>query len=353
MNPWYPLRFQPLLRRYLWGGRRLQTMLGKEIGEEDCAESWEIVDRGADQSVVINGRFTGWTLHQLITRHGPEMLGRHHPQDRFPLLLKLLDCQQDLSVQVHPNDQQAAGLDPPDLGKTEAWVVLHADPGSRIYAGLKSGVDRRGLAQSIAERRITECLHWFQPSVGDCVFIPAGTVHALGAGLVVAEIQQASDTTFRLYDWDRVGPDGQPRPLHIPQALDVIDFDSGPVNPQPVPMPEGSAEKGDWLHNRLSLSAHQTTIGCGAWPLFQPASEGSAIQRLVECDKFVLERRVFDTARRLGQGDCLHLLAVIGGRFSVADATLNPGDVILLPAAADGIRCQPMDRAIVLDIRLP
>ena len=318
MNPWYPLRFQPLLRRYLWGGRRLQTMLGKKIGDEDCAESWEIVDRGTDQSVVIHGRLTGWTLHQLITRHGPEMLGRHHPQDRFPLLLKLLDCQQDLSVQVHPNDRQAAKLDPPDLGKTEAWVVLHADPGSRIYAGLKSGVDRTGFERSIAEGRITECLHWFQPSVGDCVFIPAGTVHALGAGLVVAEIQQASDTTFRLYDWDRVGPDGRARPLHVQQALDVIDFDTGPVNPQPVPIPDGPA-----------------------------------IQQLVECDKFVLERRVFDTARRLGEGDCFHLLAVIGGRFSVADATLNPGDVLLLPAAADGIRCQPMDRAVVLDIRLP
>lgn len=318
MNPWYPLRFQPLLRRYLWGGRRLQTMLGKNIGEETCAESWEIVDRGADQSVVVHGRLAGWTLHQLISRHGPEMLGRHYPQERFPLLLKLLDCQQDLSVQVHPNDQQAAKLDPPDLGKTEAWVVLHADPGSRIYAGLRSGVDRRELERSIAEGCITECLHWFQPNAGDCVFIPAGTVHALGAGLVVAEIQQASDTTFRLYDWDRVGPDGMPRPLHVQQALDVIDYETGPVRPEPLPMPDGPA-----------------------------------IQRLVECDKFILERRAFHTSQRLGEGDGFHLVAVVGGRFSVADATLSPGDVMLLPAAADAIRCQPMDRAVVLDITLP
>ncbi len=318
MNPWYPLRFQPLLRRYLWGGHRLQTLLGKNIGEEACAESWEIVDRGADQSVVINGPLTGWTLHQLITRHGPEMLGRHHPRDRFPLLLKYLDCQQDLSVQVHPNDQQAAKLDPPDLGKTEAWVVLHADPDSRIYAGLKSGVDRQHLEECIGAGRVTECLHSFPPKVGDCVFIPAGTVHALGAGLVVAEIQQASDTTFRLYDWNRVGPDGRPRTLHVPQALQVIDYEIGPVSPQPAPAPDGPA-----------------------------------IQRLVACDKFLLDRRVFDTTHRLGEGDCLHLLAVVGGRFSVADTTLKPGDVMLLPAAADGIRCQPMDRAVVLDITLP
>jgi mannose-6-phosphate isomerase len=318
MNPWYPLRFRPLFRRYLWGGRRLLTMLGRAIGEDNCAESWEIVDHGPDQSVVVNGRLAGWTLHQLITRHGPEMLGQHHPQPQFPLLLKLLDCQRDLSVQVHPNDIQAALLDPPDLGKTEAWVILHADPGSRIYAGLNSGVDRQTLQHCVATDRIADCLHWFEPQVGDCVFIPAGTVHALGAGLVVAEIQQASDTTFRLFDWNRLGPDGQPRPLHVQQALEVIDFEIGPVRPQ------AASTCGELEH-----------------------------QRLVQCDHFVLERRVLETTQKLGGGDRFHLFAVMDGRFSVADHTFGRGDVFLLPAAADGLLCQPMDRAVVLDIFLP
>ncbi len=148
----------------------------------------------------------------------PELLGRHHPQSRFPLLVKFLDAALPLSVQVHPNDEQAARLNPPDLGKTEAWYILSADPGSTIYAGLRPGVDRQQLADAIGQGTCEKLLHHFQPKAGDCLFIPAGTVHALGAGLLVAEVQQSSDTTFRLYDWNRVGPDGKPRPLHVEQG---------------------------------------------------------------------------------------------------------------------------------------
>ena len=164
-------------------------------------------------------------MHDLVTQHGPALFGRHHPQRQFPLLFKFLDCQQTLSVQVHPNDEQAARLNPPDLGKTEAWVVLAAEPGSKIYAGLKPGVDRADVgARNNAPALCEECLHQFEPQAGDCVFIEAGTVHALGAGLLIAEIQQASDTTFRLFDWNRVDRDGKPRPLHIRESLDTIDF---------------------------------------------------------------------------------------------------------------------------------
>ena len=238
-----PLRFKPILREYLWGGRRLGTELGKPIGDGDhYAESWEVVDHGADQSVVADGPLAGTTLHELVTQHGPALFGRHHPQRQFPLLFKFLDCQQTLSVQVHPNDEQAAKLDPPDLGKTEAWVVLAAEPGSKIYAGLKPGVDRDTLERELAAGTCETCLHEFEPRVGDCMFIEAGTVHALGAGLLIAEIQQASDTTFRLFDWNRVDRDGQPRQLHIEQALDVIDFARGPVNPLP-PQPTDQAAR--------------------------------------------------------------------------------------------------------------
>ncbi len=143
----YPFRFIPIFRRYVWGGRKFASLLSKEIGpERDYAESWEVVDRGNDQSVVATGPLSGVTLHQLVEQNGQALLGRHHPQPRFPLLFKYLDCEKTLSVQVHPNDEQAAKLDPPDFGKTEAWVVLSAAPGSVIYAGLKRGFDHPALS---------------------------------------------------------------------------------------------------------------------------------------------------------------------------------------------------------------
>ncbi len=145
-----PLRFRPILRDYLWGGRRLAE-LGKSIGSgERTAESWEIVDHGRDQSIVADGPFAGESLHTLVNEQGAALFGRHQPGRQFPLLFKFLDCQQTLSVQVHPNDAQAAKLQPPDLGKTEAWVILAAEPGSKLYAGLKRGIDRQMLAREVA-----------------------------------------------------------------------------------------------------------------------------------------------------------------------------------------------------------
>src|SRR5437667_1072897 len=142
MHSLYPLTFHPVLKRYLWGGRRLGTVLNKPIGEEsDYAESWEIADHEHGQSIVANGPLAGTSLHELVKSRGPDLLGRHAPLSRFPLIFKFLDCQRDLSVQVHPSDEAAARLMPPDLGKTEAWVILAAEPGSRIYAGLKKGCD--------------------------------------------------------------------------------------------------------------------------------------------------------------------------------------------------------------------
>ena len=161
-----------------------------------------------DQSRVLYGPLAGRTLGELTQTHGQALLGRHAPQKRFPLLFKFLDCHKVLSVQVHPDDARAARLDPPDLGKTEAWVVLHADPGGVLYAGLRSDVDRPALERAVEQHTVADCLHRLTPQPGDCVLIEAGTVHALGAGLVVAEIQQASNTTWRLDDWGRLGPDG-------------------------------------------------------------------------------------------------------------------------------------------------
>ena len=323
MTEFYPLRFEPIFRRYLWGGRRLGTVLDRPIGEgEDYAESWEIVDHGDDQSVVAAGSLAGRTLHQLVEEHGAELLGRHHPQSQFPLLFKFLDAQRNLSVQVHPNDTQAAKLDPPDLGKTEAWVVLARTPGSKVYAGLKRGFDRHAFQRELTRGTAELCLHSFEPEVGESIFLPAGVVHAIGEGMLVAEIQQASDTTYRIYDWKRLGTDGRPRELHVEQALEVIDFDYGPAGAQ-TPQPT------DLAH----------------------------VERLIACDKFVLDRWSFDAPHAAGGDDRCHIIAVVEGGVKAAgdplEAPLSVGSVVLLPAAAGEVRLEPQAMAVLLDMYLP
>ena len=251
-----PLVFEPLYRSYLWGGRRLATKLGKNLPAEGIwAESWEIVDHPQGQSVVASGPWQGLSLGRLIDEYRQDILGSDFPLptgdhqlpnnlSRFPLLLKYLDCQNVLSVQVHPDDTYGMQMSTPDLGKTEAWYIIDAQPDSVLYAGLKEGVTRESLAQAIRMGRTEDCLHAIRPAAGDCIFIPAGTVHALGAGLLVAEVQQASDCTFRLYDWNRVDATGAARPLHIEQALEVIDFERGPVGQvTPQPFADSSARE--------------------------------------------------------------------------------------------------------------
>jgi len=321
--PLHPLRFQPVLRRYIWGGRRLSTELGKEIGpEDDYAESWEVVDHGEDQSLVAEGPLAGTALGSLVRERGEELLGRHAPMDRFPLLLKFLDARRTLSVQVHPNDQQAAQLDPPDFGKTECWIVMAADPGSLIYAGLKPAVDRPALEQAVREGTCEEMLHRIEPQPGDCVFIPAGTVHALGEGLLVAELQQSSDTTYRLFDWNRVGADGKPRQLHVEQGLDVTDFDRGPVQSQ-TPQP----------------------------------TDRPGVECMVRCDKFVLDRWVMDQPRDLGGGERCHIVSVLTGSVNVAgdpaERPLTRGDTMLLPASVGAVKVTPNEPTVLLDGYLP
>ncbi len=317
----YPLRFRPLFREYIWGGRRLETMLGKSPGDGDTiAESWEVVDHGASQSVVNDGPLAGKTLSELLGEYGPQMLGRHYPQERFPLLFKFLDCNRDLSVQVHPDDEGGAKLDPPDLGKTEAWVILHAEPGAKLYAGLKRGFDRQAFEREINRGATELCLHSFEPAAGDCIFIPAGVVHALGAGLVVAEIQQASDTTFRLFDWNRTGADGKPRELHIEQGLDAIDYERGPVDAvDPVP------------------------------------TSDTTVEQLVSCDKFILNRRTLSSENnRFTTGeDRFEIYTVLDGEVEVSgiDAPLGKGSVFFIPASVDAAISS--DAATLLEMHLP
>jgi mannose-6-phosphate isomerase len=298
-------------------------MLGKPIGPEpNYAESWEVVDRGADQSVVAHGGLAGQTLGRIVRGRGDELFGAGKAHRSFPLLFKFLDAQRVLSVQVHPDDGAAAKLDPPDLGKTEAWVVLHAEPGSVVYAGLKRGFDRAALAREVSRGTTELCLHRFEPRVGDCIFIPARTVHALGAGLLVAEIQQSSDITYRLFDWNRTDAQGKSRPLHIDQALATIDFEAGPVSPQ-EPKP----------------------------------TDRPHVERLVQCDKFILDRWRWRGREPIGDDKRLHLVAVLEGEVEIesdpAGAPLRPGETMLIPASTGALSATARGPAMMLDITLP
>ena len=320
----YPLRFEPLLRRYIWGGRRLATLLGKSLpAGEDYAESWELVDHQQTQSVVQFGPLQGIPLSKLCQRFGGKLLGAGNDSDGFPLLFKFIDAQHDLSLQVHPNDQMAAALDPPDRGKTEAWIVLHADPDSLLYAGLLPGVDQQQLEAALSQGNIEQCLQRFCPQPGDCFLIEAGVVHAIGAGLVIAEIQQASDTTFRLHDWNRVRADGQPRPLQVPEALAAIDFEAAPVVRQ-------EATNGD---------------------------QAKSVERLLECDKFVLDRCSFQGQKEIGGDGKFHVLVVLHGQVMVAsdpsELPLQSGQVCLIPAEIAPVQLEAAEPVTLLDIYLP
>ncbi len=324
----HPLSFDPILKRLVWGGRRLGDRLGKPIGEHhDYAESWEIVDHGNDQSVVSGGpdagrTWAGRTLGELVKDEADALMGRFAGMTSFPLLLKFLDCNRVLSVQVHPDDRYAAAMSPPDLGKTEAWYVLEAEPESVIYAGLKQGVGRSDLRDAVLRGDLGDVLHSFQPVAGDCVFIPAGTVHALGGGLLVAEIQQSSDTTFRLFDWNRSGSDGKPRPLHLDQALEVTDFERGPIQPQ----------------------------------LPRTAEHGWAT--LVEADPFVLRVSGSRGPLQIGGDDAPHLLAIVRGQAKVAatmgfEKTFTSGQTLMLPACLGTTTIELMDpESVVLQMSI-
>jgi mannose-6-phosphate isomerase len=226
-----PLVFAPFLRPQVWGGRRLEQLLGKRLPPAgQFGESWEISAHPLHVSRVSEGPYRGQRLDELWTRFGADWYGPGPVPPRFPWLVKLLDCDQLLSVQVHPNDAMAAQLLPGESGKTEAWVVLHAEPCARIYAGLLPGTTPETLEQHLAGGTVSECLHWFSPRPGDALLLPAGTVHSAGGGLVFAEIQQSSDATFRLFDWNRTADDGRPRPLHTREALASIDWAAPPIS---------------------------------------------------------------------------------------------------------------------------
>jgi len=223
-----PLTFVPRLKHYLWGGRRLEQLFGRVLPDGVTAESWEVSGHPDEPSVVDRGPLAGRELPGLVDEYGIELVGRRGARaverGTFPLLVKLLDASHALSVQVHPDDAYAATHLPGETGKTEVWYVVHTEPGARIIHGLRPGIGRADLHRAIAEGRVQDVLGRVAVRPGDSVMVPAGTVHGVLSGIVLVEVQQTSDTTYRIYDWDRVGPDGKPRELHVERALEVIDF---------------------------------------------------------------------------------------------------------------------------------
>ncbi|MCU0499736.1 MAG: class I mannose-6-phosphate isomerase [Anaerolineae bacterium] len=218
----YPLLLEPRLYVKVWGGRKLAHTLGKLLPTDDpYGESWEL----HDTSIVINGAWAGQTIGALTLTQGAALIGPHNnPQDGFPLLAKFLDAADWLSIQVHPDDHFAAQLEAQARGKTEAWYIIHAEPGARLVIGVKSGTTREQMASAIRENQLEDYLVYAEVNAGDVFYIPAGTIHAIGPGLTLYEIQQCSDTTYRLYDWGRMDLNGTPRPLHVDQALTVSNI---------------------------------------------------------------------------------------------------------------------------------
>ena len=221
----YPLTFHPIFKERVWGGRRLEQLYRKPLPPTvPIGESWEISDRPGDASVVANGPLAGKDLHWLMENHRAELLGKSPSLGgRFPLLIKILDAQDKLSLQVHPPAARAV-----ELGgepKTEMWFIADAAPGAELFVGLKRGVSRPEFESKLRSGKVAECFHRVPVHTGDAMFLPSGRVHAIGAGLLIFEVQQNSDTTYRVFDWNRVGLDGKPRALHIPESLASIDFD--------------------------------------------------------------------------------------------------------------------------------
>lgn len=280
----------------VWGGRRLADRFGKPLPDGAViGESWELVDRPEAQSVVSGGTLDGTSLHDLWRSRRAELFGARgaaSTAERFPLLVKLLDCAQTLSVQVHPPAEVAGELG--GQPKTEMWVIVDAEPGSHLLAGLREGVDRAAFEHAlVAGRDVSALLHRIDVVAGDVMFLPSGRVHAIGAGNVICEIQQNSDTTYRVYDFGRPGLDGRPRELHVEQSLRSIDWDDA------------------------------------APGLVRPEGERLVHHQLFEVD------RLSPVAPRAAAtpGECA-VLFVLAGRLRCGGATLEPGDLALAPACA-------------------
>jgi mannose-6-phosphate isomerase len=323
----YPLRFEPIYQYRLWGGRRLADLLAAPLpGHGPIGEAWVLSDRDDYASRVADGPLKGQTIGHLMEQSPEQLLGRLAGHfSCFPLLLKFLDVREMLSLQVHPADARKDLLPAGETGKTEAWVVLEAGPKSRIYAGLKSGITAADLRRAVASGVVADLVSSFIPKQGDGVFIPAGTVHSLGGDVVVFEIQENSDVTFRLDDWGHIDPTtGRSRALQVDQALSAINMAQGAVAPV-APVVEETA----------------------------PVER----ERLFDCDYFRLWRLHGQSPFAVGAAGVPRVLICLEGTGRVEHGgqtyAAGKGDVWLLPAAVGACAFRPSGAVTLLEVALP
>ena len=326
-----PLRMQPVLMERVWGGRRLAELFGKTMAANArIGESWELADLPSGRTRVADGPLAGKSLHEILQTHAEPLLGREALARgwgrRFGLLLKFIDATDRLSVQVHPDDAYVAAHEPRESGKHECWVILRVEPGAWLVHGLKAGVTREQFAAGVRKGGIEEFLAMQPVKVGDVVWVPAGTVHSIGPGIALAEIQQSSDLAYRLYDWGRMGLDGKPRTLHVREALDSMHL-AGEV------VPSGGRGK----------TADET---------------GLVVDHLVDCPAFSLSRIALD--RRPWAGDTQGALAAVmvlagSARLVTAEASMDvrAGDTLVVPADAGEYALEKAERLTVLVVAPP
>jgi mannose-6-phosphate isomerase len=297
-----PIVFEPIPMERVWGGRRFESLLGKAIPNGVLiGELWEIVDREDAQSIVHTGPLRGRSLHDLWSNNRAELFGNAYAtysSARFPLLIKLLDARERLSVQVHPPQHLAETLG--GEPKTEVWYFLDALPGARIYAGLKKGVTREKFEHVLRTGEVERMLHEIAVNTGESIFIPSGRLHAIGEGNVIVEVQQNSDTTYRVFDWNRMGLDGKPRDLHIGESLASIDFDD-----------------------------------------FEPAVCGVRETAVAKCPFFDVEKIALGAPRDVRPAGRFVLVAVTGGSVRCGGVVFGKGQFFILPASGTGLEVAP------------
>lgn len=298
----YPLKFRPIFKERIWGGQRLCEVFSKDLpADVKIGESWELADLPEDKSKIVNGPLAGQTIDQVIAEFGTVITGKDDYRPPLPLLIKILDAQDVLSVQVHPDAATCKRTGKGDP-KTECWYIIDAQPGAAIYKGLQPGTTKQQFADAIANGTCEEYLVKVPVKVGECHFLPSGTCHAIGAGLLIAEIQQPSDTTYRVYDWNRVDPTtGQGRQLHVEDALESIHFD-----------PAG---------DHLSVK----TIG-----------------RLVDADEFNVDKGHQAAGCEVLLSKKMKVLLILSGSGQITAENTEPvgfdkGDCLLIPAAFEGV----------------
>jgi mannose-6-phosphate isomerase len=312
LNLTTPLTFEPIFMERMWGGRRLESEFGKKLPpQRPIGESWEIVDRPEAQSIVREGLLRGKTLHELWSQYRDEIFGESPDSSRFPLLLKLLDAHDKLSLQVHPPEKLAdrLGGEP----KTEFWYIAAADPGAELYLGFRESITRDQFEKALRDGTAADYVHKIRVRPGDAAFLPAGRCHAVGAGILLIEVQQNSDTTYRVFDWNRVDDKGKERQLHVDQALQCIDFDD--VAPK----------------------------------LVEPQDE-----LLVRNELFEVQKWNLTASREISSQRQFAIVCCLSGAIRCGDADLSPGECFLVPPSLSDQRLQPQRKETnLLRITIP